>query len=85
MEVSGELHVQAALPTRGKVQEAGWIPERSEICGEEKNLAPAGNQTPAVQPFARTNINQLMLFFREMLTVNTKKSYEINKNPVEGK
>jgi hypothetical protein len=58
MEVSGQLHIQAALTT-GKVppvpavQEGGWTAERFELRGEEKNLTPAGNRTPAVKPVAR--------------------------------
>jgi hypothetical protein len=58
MEVSGKLHALAALPP-GKEPpvliryEAGWAQSRSGRCGEEKNLAPAGNRTPVVQPVAR--------------------------------
>jgi hypothetical protein len=56
MEVSGQLHAPAALPPRqepsGTHLTGGWVgpKSRSGCCGEEKNLAPAGNRTPAVQP-----------------------------------
>jgi hypothetical protein len=55
MEVSGQLHVPAALllrkepkyPLDGRLGE----PQTQSGCyGEEKNLAPAKNQTLAVQP-----------------------------------
>jgi hypothetical protein len=54
----GQLHVPAAL-LRGKLP---WCPlerrlggphSRSRRCGEEKNLASAGNRTPTVQLVAR--------------------------------
>jgi hypothetical protein len=58
MEVSGQLHSPAALP----LAKEPWYPldrrlgesqSRSGRCGEEKNLAPAGNRIPAVQTIVR--------------------------------
>jgi hypothetical protein len=57
MEVSGQLHVPAALPP-GKVprypldRRLGGPQSRSGRCGEEKNLALHGNRTRIVQPVA---------------------------------
>jgi hypothetical protein len=53
MEVSGQLDAPAALPPWKEPPvpieyEAGWA-----RCGKEKNLAPAGNRTPAFQSVAR--------------------------------
>jgi hypothetical protein len=57
MEVSGQLHAPAAL-TPGKEPPGthyigGWVGPRAgfDVVGK-KNLAPAGNQTPAAQPIA---------------------------------
>jgi hypothetical protein len=57
MEVSGRLHAPAALPP-GKqppepIGKEGGPQSRSGRCEEEKALAPAGNQTPAIQPVVR--------------------------------
>jgi hypothetical protein len=58
MEVSGQLHAPAAL-TRGEEPRypldrwPGGPQSRSGRCAEEKNLASAGNRTPAVQPVDR--------------------------------
>jgi hypothetical protein len=54
MDVSGEIHVQAALtfgnsPPVHIGQQAGWAPGY----GEEKNLTPTGKRTPAFQPVDR--------------------------------
>jgi hypothetical protein len=54
MEVSGQLHTPAALPPRKEPRypsdtRLGGPQSRFGLC-EERNLAPAGNQTPAVQP-----------------------------------
>jgi hypothetical protein len=55
----GQLHVPAGL-LPGKLP---WYPferrlgvpqSRSRRCGEEKNLASAGDRTPAVQPIVRS-------------------------------
>jgi hypothetical protein len=35
--------------------EAAWAPERTERCGDEKNLVPAENQTPVVKLTARSS------------------------------
>jgi hypothetical protein len=60
MGVSGQHHAPAALYPRGKdppvpiVQEAGWAPEPVWTQRlEEKSFAPAGDQTPIVQPVVR--------------------------------
>jgi hypothetical protein len=60
MGVSGQRHVLAALlpPVKGPpvpiVQEAGWAPEPVWTHRlEEKSFAPAGDQTPVVQPVVR--------------------------------
>jgi hypothetical protein len=58
MEVNGQLHTPAALPSRKEPlvpigQETGWAPEAVwELWSREKFLAPAWNRTPAVQPVA---------------------------------
>jgi predicted transglutaminase-like cysteine proteinase len=56
MEVSGQIHAPAALTRRiGPSAPIGWLDgcqNRSGRCGEEKNLAPAENQTPAVKHVA---------------------------------
>jgi hypothetical protein len=58
MEVSGQIHALVHLPPRKHPpkptgQETGLAQSRSGRREEEKNLAPAGNPTPAVQPVAR--------------------------------
>jgi hypothetical protein len=56
MEVSGQLQALAALPlgeTASRYpldRRMGGPQSRSGRCGDENNLSPAGNQTPAVQP-----------------------------------
>jgi hypothetical protein len=56
MEASSQFHCLANLPLVKVSQvpagyEAGWAPEPVRYhYGKEKNPAPAGNQTPAVQP-----------------------------------
>jgi hypothetical protein len=55
MEVSGQLHAPATLPLGKSYPSArrlGGPQSQSGCCGEEKNLAPAGNRTPAFQPIA---------------------------------
>jgi hypothetical protein len=51
MEVSGQLHVPAALPPPPYPLDRRLVgaQSRSELCGEDKNLAPAESRTPAVQ------------------------------------
>jgi hypothetical protein len=52
MEKSCQLHLTAAL-SPGKEPPVPIEPQsRSGFYGEEKNLTPAGNRTPAVQPIA---------------------------------
>jgi hypothetical protein len=53
MEVSGQLHALTTLPP-GTHWMGDWVgpQSRSGCCGEEKNLATAGNGTPAVQTVA---------------------------------
>jgi hypothetical protein len=38
--------------------EAAWAPERTERCGDEKNLVPAENQTPVVELTARSSTDR---------------------------
>jgi hypothetical protein len=58
MEVSGQLHVLAALP-RGKCPSGnwtrGWVGPTADpnAEGKRKYPAPGGNRTPVVQPVAR--------------------------------
>jgi hypothetical protein len=61
MEVSGQCHAPTALPlgieTRYPLDtRLGGSQSRSGRCGGEKNLAPAGNRTRALQPVAHTEI-----------------------------
>jgi hypothetical protein len=54
----GQLHTPAVLPSRKEPvvstgQEAGWAHCQSGRYGEETNLAPAWNRTPAVQAVDR--------------------------------
>jgi hypothetical protein len=54
MEVSGQIYALAALsegkhPQYPLDRRLGGVQCQSERYGEEKNLTPAGNQTPAVQ------------------------------------
>jgi hypothetical protein len=55
MEMSGHLHALAAFTLREIVplcpldKRLGGPQTRYGRCGEEKNLEPAGNQTPVVQ------------------------------------
>jgi hypothetical protein len=58
MEVSGQLHAPAALPQGNHPRypldrRLSGSQSLSGRFGEETNLAPAGNRTPAVQPVAR--------------------------------
>jgi hypothetical protein len=62
MELSGQFHAPAALHRGNRLQyqmyrRLGGTKSRCGRCGEETNLAPAVNQTPAVQPVARRYIN----------------------------
>jgi hypothetical protein len=66
MGVSGQLHALADLP-QGKSprypldRRLGGPQSRYGRCGEEENLAPAGNRTPAVQPVAiPTELSRLL-------------------------
>jgi hypothetical protein len=57
MEVNGQRHVLAALLLEESVRHPSdrrlcGLQSRSECYGEEKNLAPAGNRTPSIQPVA---------------------------------
>jgi hypothetical protein len=58
MEVSAQLHAPADLPLGKEPQvpigyEAGWAPEPVQMqWGTEKSLAPARNQTSAIQSVA---------------------------------
>jgi hypothetical protein len=58
MGVSGRSQASAALPPWKAPprypfdKKLGGPQSRAGRCGEEKNLAPAGNKTPAVQPIA---------------------------------
>jgi hypothetical protein len=57
MEVSCQIHAPAALLPGKKpplliLWKAGLPQSASERYGEEKNLAPAGKRTPALQPVA---------------------------------
>jgi hypothetical protein len=57
MEVSGQLHVPGDLPQGNRLwypldKKLGGPQSQSGRCGQEKNLASAGNRTPAVQPVA---------------------------------
>jgi hypothetical protein len=54
MEVSGQLHGPAALPSVPTGQEAGWAPEPIwTLWSREKSLSPNGNRNQALQPVAR--------------------------------
>jgi hypothetical protein len=58
MELSGLLHALATLPwgksPRYPLDRRLDVPQnKSELYGEEKNLDPAGKQTPAVHLVAR--------------------------------
>jgi hypothetical protein len=58
MEVNGQLRAPVALSLRKEPRypldkRKGGPQRRSGRCGEEKNLAPAGNRTPAAQSVAR--------------------------------
>jgi hypothetical protein len=57
MEVSGQLHALAALPSGRSPRylldkRLDWPQCRSGSCGVEKIFAPSGNRTPAVQSVA---------------------------------
>jgi hypothetical protein len=55
MKVSGLLHTLITLPP-GKEPMDRKLDGSQSLCGrfgENKNLAPASNRTPAVQPLAR--------------------------------
>jgi hypothetical protein len=55
MEVSGQLHVPAALPPREQPQVTHWIERCAsptaglDAWSSEALLAPTGNRTPGVQ------------------------------------
>jgi hypothetical protein len=60
MELSKQLHAPADLPQR-KIAPPRYPldrrlvkpPSRTGRCGEETNIAPARNRTPAIYPVAR--------------------------------
>jgi hypothetical protein len=64
MEVSGQLHIPAAL-SRGKsplypmYRRLGGPQTRSRRYAEEKTLAPAGSRTTVVQPFPVATLIEL--------------------------
>jgi hypothetical protein len=58
MEVSGQIHDPAALPSGKELRHfldrrMGGLQSRSRRYEEQENISLAGNQTPAVQPVAR--------------------------------
>jgi hypothetical protein len=70
MNVSGQLHAPAALPS-GKeplvpiVQETGWAQSRSQLGSEEKNSHPLlGLEPPIIQPVAQRYTTKLSRFLR---------------------
>jgi hypothetical protein len=68
MEVSGELHAPAALPSDKETlvpneQETGWASGQAwTLWCRENFLAPDENRTPIVQPVARryTELSRLL-------------------------
>jgi hypothetical protein len=54
MVVSGQLHATTALPRYSLEWSFGRPQSRSGRYGEEKNIALAGNRTPAVHPVAQS-------------------------------
>jgi len=67
MEVSGQLHVPAALPHRERAPGTQWIGGWVDICrsgrgGEEKKFSPAptGNRTPIVYAVILTGLSWLV-------------------------
>jgi hypothetical protein len=77
MEVSGQLHVPAAVFSETELQypldrSTCQFHSRSGNCGEEKNLLPlSGNRTPIIEPSAlmlvpiRTELSNFISLIRE--------------------
>jgi hypothetical protein len=67
MEMSGHLHALGTFPQGNRPwysldRRLGGPQSQSGSCGEDKSLAPAGNQTLAIQPVACRYAEQSQLF-----------------------
>jgi hypothetical protein len=77
MEVSGQVHVPVALtrgnsPRHSMNRKFGGSQSRSGRYGEKKNLTPAGNRTPAVQPIAiPTGLSRLLCRHYTIIIITT--------------
>jgi hypothetical protein len=66
MEVNGQLYPRGKSPRYSLDRRLGWPQSRSGHYREEKNLAPTGNRTLAIQPVAGDVYEQQILHIKQV-------------------